>query len=55
MKNSIEDQKKFGAMALVGATNSGKSTLTNSMVGEKIAIVSLLLQIYKSHENASKS
>ena len=36
--------KKFGAIALIGATNAGKSTLTNAMVGEKVAIVSRKVQ-----------
>lgn len=40
----MTDSKKFGAMALIGATNAGKSTLTNAMVGEKVAIVSHKVQ-----------
>jgi GTP-binding protein Era len=36
--------QKFGAVALIGATNAGKSTLTNAMVGEKIAITSHKVQ-----------
>lgn len=36
--------QKFGAIALIGATNAGKSTLTNAMVGEKIAITSHKVQ-----------
>lgn len=36
--------RKFGAVALIGATNAGKSTLTNAMVGEKIAITSHKVQ-----------
>lgn len=38
------DKKRFGGVALVGATNAGKSTLVNAMVGEKIAIVSRKVQ-----------
>lgn len=36
--------KKFGAIAMIGATNAGKSTLTNAMVGEKVAITSHKVQ-----------
>jgi len=36
--------KKFGAVALLGATNAGKSTLINSLVGEKVSIVSRKVQ-----------
>ena len=39
-----ENNQKFGAVALIGATNAGKSTLTNAMVGEKVAIVSHKVQ-----------
>ncbi len=40
----MSQQKKFGAIALIGATNAGKSTLTNAMVGEKVAITSHKVQ-----------
>ncbi len=42
--NTDSKIQKFGAVALIGATNAGKSTLTNSMVGEKVAITSHKVQ-----------
>lgn len=36
--------QKFGAVAFIGATNAGKSTLTNALVGEKVAIISHKVQ-----------
>lgn len=36
--------KRFGAVALIGATNAGKSTLTNALIGEKVSIVSRKVQ-----------
>ena len=51
--------QKFGAIALIGATNAGKSTLVNAMVGEKVAITSHKVQTTRFqirgialHENA---
>lgn len=38
------DTKRYGAIALVGATNAGKSTLLNALAGEKIAITSRKVQ-----------
>lgn len=38
------ETKKFGAVGLIGATNAGKSTLTNALVGEKVAIISHKVQ-----------
>ena len=52
------ENQKFGAVALIGATNAGKSTLTNAMVGEKVAITSHKVQTTRfqirgilTHEN----
>ena len=36
--------KRFGAVALLGATNAGKSTLINALMGEKVSIVSRKVQ-----------
>lgn len=38
--HTIEDGSRFGAVALVGPPNAGKSTLMNQLLGEKVAIVS---------------
>lgn len=37
-------EQKFGSAALVGLPNSGKSTLTNALVGSKVSIVSKKVQ-----------
>lgn len=36
--------EKFGVIALVGAPNSGKSTLSNTLLGQKVTITSPKVQ-----------
>lgn len=38
------EQQKFGFVAVIGATNAGKSTLVNHLVGTKVTIVSHKVQ-----------
>ena len=44
MTNSTPDVLRCGFVALIGAPNAGKSTITNNFVGSKVSIVSPKVQ-----------
>lgn len=44
MRDNSEFKTKCGSCAIIGATNAGKSTLLNKLVGSKISIVSRKVQ-----------
>ena len=44
MEQNAEQQTRCGFVALIGAPNAGKSTITNNFVGSKVSIVSPKVQ-----------
>lgn len=44
MVNELSEQTRCGFVALIGAPNAGKSTITNNFVGSKVSIVSPKVQ-----------
>jgi len=49
--NSMEQKTKSGFIAVVGRPNSGKSTLLNHLIGEKLAMVSKKAQATRKRMN----
>ncbi|AKK20675.1 GTPase Era [Candidatus Liberibacter africanus] len=47
-ENIVPDNSRSGCVALVGATNAGKSTLVNRFVGAKVSIVTHKVQTTRS-------
>ncbi|MDX1949189.1 MAG: GTPase Era [Rickettsiales bacterium] len=50
----MQNNKKFGYVVIVGSPNTGKSTLTNAIVGSKVTIVSPKAQTTRSRVTGIK-
>jgi GTP-binding protein Era len=44
MADAVDENRRCGFIAIIGATNAGKSTLVNTLVGAKVSIVSHKVQ-----------
>ena len=42
--------RRCGFVTVLGATNAGKSTLVNALVGAKVAIISHKVQTTRAHQ-----
>ncbi|MDR0319681.1 MAG: GTPase Era [Rickettsiales bacterium] len=50
----MKEKSQFGFIAIIGPTNAGKSTLMNSIIGRKVAIVSHKVQTTRTRLRAVK-